>query len=85
LIIRNLEPDATRRIIVGWAAQRGDLDPNTEYEPDLFAAIAGTALQIAVNRCGPGSDRDLPAVLDGVFGFFARGATLLPPAEQPAR
>jgi len=63
------------QVIVDWAAARTGLDPVAGYQPELFAAIAGTALQIVVDRCGRGPDRELPALLDGVFDFFARGAT----------
>lgn len=65
-------------VIVDWAARRARLDPITEYQPELFAAIAGTALQVAVNRCGEGPDPQMADVVNGVFDFFARGATLAP-------
>jgi AcrR family transcriptional regulator len=50
-------------VIVDWAARRTRLDPLTEYQPELFASIAGTALQVAVNRCGVGPDHELSDVL----------------------
>lgn len=47
------------QVIVGWAVARTGLDPVAEYQSELFAAIAGTALQVAVDRCGPGPEREL--------------------------
>jgi AcrR family transcriptional regulator len=73
------------RVIEDWAARRSGEDPQVSVYPMLLAAVAGSAVQAAIARWEPSSgQRGMTAILDEVFGHYARG--LEPPnAVGPSR